>query len=145
MSRRTKNRLLFVSPETPGRERILRLLEKEGFDTVLAETGEKALRIVQDQLLDGVILDYGTRYAASGRMTKPSRTLQAITDDNPFLPLVLLCEATDELSYAETRMADMILVQPVESGSLLDALDTVLTETLSERALRKAGSIPALR
>jgi DNA-binding NarL/FixJ family response regulator len=112
---------------------------------LLAETGQKGLRTIRDNLVDGVILDYATPFAKYDIAGHRSRTLEAITDASPFLPLVLTSESMGELSHAASLMADMILVEPVNPGALLDAVETVLQETLRERARRKAGSIAVLR
>ena len=145
MNRRTKNRLLLVSAENANRQRLRELLETEGFDVLLAETGQKALRAIRGYLVDGIILDYGTPHAQYESSANRSRTLEALTDASPFLPLVLICKTTAELSHAASLMADMILVEPLQPSALLDAVDTVLEETLRERARRKAGSIAVLR
>lgn len=145
MNLRRNNRLLLASPESPDRERVLKILESEGFEVLLAETGQKALRALRDYLVDGIVLDEQTPYAKYGVDTGRMKTLEGITDANPFLPLVLTCAATAELEHATSLMADMVLFHPVAPASLLDAVDTVLNETLRERARRKAGSIAVLR
>lgn len=140
-----KNRLLLISPETPARERILGTLKAEGFEMLLAETGQKALRTIGDHLIDGIVLDYATPFAQYDSATNKAKTLEAITDASPFLPLVLTCKTATELSHAAKLMADIVLVQPVAARALLDAVDTVLEESLRERARRKAASIAVLR
>lgn len=142
---RTKKRLLLAGPENPDRDRIRKMLESEGFDVLLAETGQQALRTLRDYLVDGIVLDEATPYARYDADTGGKKTLEEITDANPFLPLVLTCPATAELDHATSLMADMVLFHPVAPAALLDAVDTVLNETLRERARRKAGDIAVLR
>lgn len=145
MNRISKKHLLLISADHATRRPILEALEEEGFRVLLAETGQQGLRTIRDHLVEAVILDYETPFARYDSSAKRSRTLEAITDASPFLPLVLICESTVELSHATSLMADMILVHPVAPGTLLDAVETVLQETLRERARRKAGSIAILR
>lgn len=145
MKRISKNHLLLISADPDTGRNILEPLKKEGFRVLSAETGQAGLRTLRDYLVDAVILDYETPFARHDSSEEKSKSLQAITDSSPFLPLVLICGSTTELSHATSLMADMILVAPVEPSALLDAVETVLHETLRERARRKAGSIAILR
>lgn len=145
MNRRTKSRLLLIGTKSADRSGILKILEARGFDVLLSETEQQALMTLQDYLIDGVILDYGTPLARYASVGSNSRMLEAITNASPFLPIVLIGERTVALGHAESLMADMILVKPIEPHALLDAVDTVLHETLRERAQRKGGFIAVLR
>lgn len=146
MDHRTKKyRLLLVGAETPVRRSILEALGTKRFEFLLSANGQQALQTLRDHLVDGVILNYRTPYTRDGSEAKESKTLEALTDANPLLPLVLICKTTGELSHAASLMADMILAEPIEKSALLDAVDTVLEETLIERARRKTGAIAILR
>lgn len=145
MNRISKNHLLLISADPAIRRQIAEPLEEEGFRVLLAETGQRGLKSLRDYLVDGVILDYGTPFGRNDSSPNKSKTLEAITDASPFLPLILICRSTAELSHSASLMSDIILVDPVEPGTLLDAVETVLQETLRERARRKAGSIAVLR
>lgn len=120
------------------------ILEAEGFHVLSAETGQKALRTLRDHLIDVVVLDGRTPLTRADAVTENVRTLKAITDASPFLPVVLVCGITADLDHAMSLMADMILIGRVEPPALVDAVDTVLEETLRERAQRKAGRLAIL-
>jgi hypothetical protein len=74
-----------------------------------------------------------------------SSTLEALTDIDPFLPLVLTREPEVELDHATSLMADMVLTHPVVPLVLLKAIDTLLLETLRERVHRKSADFPIIR
>jgi len=71
--------------------------------------------------------------------------VEALTDIDPFLPLLLLCAAEDKLDHRTLLTADMVLTHAVEIPALLDAIETLLSETLRERAQRKSGQITLFR
>ena len=145
MTRYNKNRVLLVSFSSSIPESIGPALEANGFEVFLTETGQKALRTMRERLIDVIILDQQTPFDKHDASSDKFRTLEAITDASPLLPLVLICGRTTELSYEASRMADIILRQPFDTPTLLDAVETVLEETLRERAHRKAGTVAILR
>ena len=71
--------------------------------------------------------------------------METLRDIDPFLPLLLLCAAEDELDHRTLLTADMVLTHVVEIPALLDAIETLLPETLRERAQRKSGHITLFR
>lgn len=137
--------MLLVSPDPTVLKRLRDVLGSDGFDVLTAETGQKALRTLRDYLIDVVVLDHRTPFVKSDASLENSQTLVALTDASPFLPVVLVCGATGDLEHATSLMADIIVTRPVESAALLDAVDTVLEETLRERAHRKAGVLAVVR
>lgn len=141
----SKHRILLVCPKSGELQATGENLAKHGYSVLVTETGQEALRAIPDHLVHGVVLEYKTPFVKDDKTNPPGRTLEAITDTNPFLPLILLCRSQDDLSHAHSLMADMVLVHPVGAVHLRDALDTVLFETLKERARRKGGSIAVLR
>lgn len=143
-NRSTENRLLHVGSAGPVRNQHLDFLVRKGFQVLRAETGQRALQMIRDNLVDGVILECGAPFARHCARSIRSRTLEAITDACPFLPLVLLCPADVELSHRESLMADMVLFDPIERELLLDTMEAVLEETLRDRAHRKAGRVAVL-
>ena len=140
-----KNRILIINPEAATREQFSRILQDNGFHVLLAKTGQEALRTIRDHLVEVVVLDYCTPSMRGQGPNENPLTLEAITDINPLLPLVLTCAESAELGYATSLMADVILSHPVKASALLDAVRTVAEETLRERARRKAGGMTMLR
>lgn len=139
--RRAKDRVLLVSPDGAAREAVEEALQRNDFRVLLARTGQEALRILKEHLVDLIVLDYGTPLARHGVASRSIHPLEAITDASPFLPLVLVCEAETELDHSTSLMADAVVAQQAGETALIDAIDTVLEESLRQRAQRKAGGL----
>ena len=101
----------------------------------------KAVKIFAANAVNAILLDYRTPFDRKDFVCGRSRTLEALTDIDPFLPLVLTCEPEAELDFATSLMADMVLTHPVIPSALLEAIDMLLVETLKERVHRKSGDL----
>lgn len=143
-TQRIKNRVLLATPDCTVKNSMGGILEARGFHVLFAETGQKALRTIRDHLIDVVVLDDRTPLTRADAVTENVRTLKAITDASPFLPVVVVCGTTAGLDHATSLMADMILIGRVEPPALVNAIDTVVEETLRQRAQRKAGGLAIL-
>lgn len=141
--RRMKNQVLLASPPDAALRSFEEILRREGFRVQSVESGQKAIQVIKAHQLDAIILDYRTPFFRKETGASHSRTLEAITDVSPFLPLVLVCSPTDALDHATSLMADLVLTYPVRTSAFLEAVDTVLEETLAERAQRKAADLVA--
>lgn len=139
MKSELKNRVLLASADASFRRTLTPALEGSDFVVFVADTGGKALRILRENLVDVVVLDYHMPFTRYGAKREPSAVLQAITDACALVPVVLVCDEAVHLEHADFLMADMVLTEPVEYPALLEAMTTVLTETLTQRAQRKAG------
>ena len=143
-NQRTKSRVLLVSNDFTVRESFGDILRADGFDVLFAENGRKAVKTLAANVLNAIVLDYRTLFEAEDGYGR-SATIEALTDIDPFLPLVLTCGAGVNLDHATSLMADMVLNHPVEASTLLDAIDALLAETLKERAYRKSGHVAIFR
>jgi hypothetical protein len=94
--------------------------------------------------VSAIVLQHDTPFDGADVFAGSSRTIAELTDIDPFLPLLLLCDPEDELDHPTLLMADTVLRHPISAAALLDALDLLLTETLRERVFRKSGHV-ALR
>lgn len=142
---RANNRVLLVSNEFTVRESLGEILQSSGFEILFSENGAKAAKALVANVVSVIILDYRTPFDAKDVVARRSSTLEALTDIDPFLPLVLTCESKAELEHATTLMADMVLTHPVEPLALMEAIDTLRTETLKERVYRKSGDFALIR
>lgn len=140
-----KNQVLLASPPDAALRSFEEILPREGFVVQSVESGQKAVQVIKANRLDVIILDYRTPFFRKETGASHSKTLEAITDVNPFLPLVLVCSPTDALDHATSLMADLVLTYPLRTSALLEAVDTVLEETLAERAQRKAANLGGRR
>jgi len=138
-----KKRILLVSNNSFERESLAEIL-RDSYQVVLAESGREAAEKFLATPVSAIVLQHDTPFNGADVFAGSSRTIAELTDIDPFLPLLLLCDPADELDHATSLMADMILRHPISTTALLDALDMLLTETLRERVFRKSGHV-ALR
>lgn len=142
---RKKNRVLLVSDDFTVRESLGDILRSEGFEVLFAENGVKAVKTFAANAINAIVLDYRTPFDGKDFVSGRSNTLEALTDIDPFLPLVLTREPEFELDHATSLMADMVLTHPVEPLALVEAIDTLLVETLKERVHRKSSDLAIYR
>ena len=142
---RTNNRVLLVSNDFTVRESLGDILRSSGFEILFAENGASAVKVLVANAVSLIVLDYRTPFGAKDGVGRGSRTLEALTDIDPFLPLVLTREPEVELDHATSLMADMVLTHPVAPLVLLEAMETLLMETLQERVFRKSGDFALVR
>ena len=140
-----KKRILLVSDDPSAREALGEMLRAAGCNVLLAEDGRSAERTLLANPVSVMVLDFRTRFDAEDFGSRKSTTLAALTDVDPFLPLILTCDADTELDHDTSLMADLVLKHPVQSSALLDGIDTLLGESLRERVYRKSGYIATLR
>lgn len=143
--KRIKNRILVASADVAFKEMVGEVLRSYGHTVLLADHGRGALQALRDQPVDAVVLDHETPFTKQASDSGNPDTLQAITDLKPFLPVILACQSRDALEHAALLMADMVLETPLMYSALLEAVETLLQETLRERAHRKAEDVRVLR
>ena len=142
---RAKNRVLLVSDDFTVRESLGDTLRSDGFEVLPAENGMKAVKVFAANAINAIVLDYRTPFDGKDFVSGRSSTLEALTDIDPFLPLVLTREPEAELDHATSLMADLVLTHPVEPSALLEAIDMLLVETLKERVHRKSSDLAIYR
>ncbi|HOC57356.1 MAG TPA: hypothetical protein PKI20_17185 [Verrucomicrobiota bacterium] len=140
-----KKSILIISDDPDRQDALTALLELEGYGVVRSKAGRQAAAALAANSVSLVIVDFTTAPSSPERAWRTSRTVQALTDIAPFLPLLLLCAVEDELDEQTLFMADMVLSPRVEVPALLDAIETLLSESLRERAQRKTGHIALFR
>lgn len=138
-----KKRILLVSNNSFERESLAEIL-RDSYQVVLAESGREAAEKFVATPISAIVLQHDTPFNGADVFAGSSRTIAELTDIDPFLPLLLLCDPEDELDHPTSLMADAVLRHPISATALLDALDMLVTETLRERVFRKSGHV-ALR
>ncbi len=138
-------RVLVVSHDPAMRSSISDMLEGSNYKLTFAENGREALGMLRDSTPGAIVLDYTTPLEGKGSARAEAESLEKITDEFPLIPLVLLCMPSVNLSRSRFLMADMVLRLPVVAPELNRALETVLTETVVDRAFRKAADVAALK
>ncbi|HEU5069930.1 MAG TPA: response regulator [Verrucomicrobiae bacterium] len=138
-------RILVVSDDPSAREALGEMLRAADFNVLLAENGRSAVRTLMANPVSVIVLDFRTRFDAEDSRLKKSKTLSALTDVDPFLPVILTSDVGVELDHETALMADLVLKHPVESSALFDGIETLLGESLRERVYRKSDYIATLR
>ena len=138
-------RIMLVSDDPSVREALGQSLRTAGLDVLEAESGRSAATILRANSINVIVLNFRTRFDAKDSDAVTSKTLTALTDADPFLPVILTCDTDAELDYETALMADLVLKHPVEASALLDGIDTLLGESLRERLHRKSHYIATLR
>jgi CheY-like chemotaxis protein len=133
-----KKRILLVSNNSFERESLAEIL-RGSYEVALAESGREAAEKFVTTPVSAIVLQHDTPFDGADVFAGSSRTIAELTDIDPFLPLLLLCDPEDELDHPTLLMADTVLRHPISAAALLDALDLLLTETLRERVFRKSG------
>jgi two-component system sensor histidine kinase/response regulator len=144
-SKHTNKRILLVSDDSSAREALGEMLRAINFNVLCAENGRSAEKMLLENPVSMIVLDYRTRFDAKDSISPKARTLAALTDVDPFLPVILTCTADAELDYEAALMADLVLRHPVSAPALRDGIDTLLAESLRERVYRKSDFIATLR
>lgn len=121
------------------------MLRAARFNVLSAEDGRSAEKMLLENPVSVIVLDYRTRFDAKETQSQNSRTLAALTDVDPFLPVILTCAADVELDYETALMADLVLRHPVSAPALQEGIATLLGESLRERVYRKSDFIATLR
>lgn len=141
----TINRVLLVSHDPTVRESLGDILRSSGSEVLSAANGLEAVKALAMNAVNVVVLDYLTPFDAEDSLRRRSVTLEALTDIDPFLPLVLTCDQQIDLPHATALMADMVIRHPIAPAALLEAIDTLRSETLRERVYRKSEHFAGLR
>ncbi|HMX63926.1 MAG TPA: hypothetical protein PKD58_12735 [Candidatus Sumerlaeota bacterium] len=138
-------RILVVSDDPSAREALGEMLRVADFNVLLAGSGRSAVETLVANPVSVIVLDFRTRFDAKDSNPQKSKTLTALTDVDPFLPVILTCDADADLNHETALMADLVLKHPVQPSALLDGIDTLLGESLRERVYRKSDYIATLR
>lgn len=144
-SKHTNKRILLVSDDSSAREALGEMLRAAHFNVLCADNGRGAEKMLLENPVSVIVLDYRTRFDAQDFQAQKSRTLAALTDVDAFLPVILTCAADIELDYETALMADLVLRHPVPAPALKEGIETLLGESLRERVYRKSDFIATLR
>ena len=140
-----KKKILIISDDPVRRDALAALLELEGYGVVCSDAGRRASVALATNPVSLMVVDCPARSSWQGHAVRTRRTVEAVTDVDAFLPLLLLCGSEEELDHRTSLMADMVLTHAVETPALLAAIASLLGESLRERAQRKSGHIALFR
>ena len=107
--------ILSIDDEPEASEIRKLLLESEGYDVLLAQTGEDGLRLFQSQRVDLVVVDYWMRGMNGLAVAREIKRL------NPAVPIIVL-SGLAELPGEAVGIADRWIMKGRSTQALLDAI-----------------------
>jgi DNA-binding response OmpR family regulator len=122
-------RILFVEDETAISEPFSRALEREGFEAVIASTGERALTLAYQWEPDLVLLDLNLPDRDGRDVCRELRR----ESDVPIVMLTARGTETDRIVGLELG-ADDYIVKPFSSAEVISRIRAVLRRTGARRA-----------
>ena len=133
-----QNKILIADDEPTLRQLLQTNLMLEGFDTCEARDGAEALRAVQDEAPDVMILDIMMP------VVDGLQVLEALDTAGP--PVVVLSAkvATADQIQGWERGCDEYITKPFDVELLIDSIREVANRTPEERLARRQVAIEAL-
>ncbi len=136
------SRILVVEDSATQAAALTELLERAGFETVIARRAQRALEILAEQEVDLVLSDVVMPGMDGYELTRRIRGLPAWSE----LPVVLLTSLTDPLAIVRglESGADHYVTKPYEPASLLARVRTVLERADAPRLHPKPFTVDLL-
>ncbi|MGH8867043.1 MAG: response regulator [Actinomycetes bacterium] len=124
-------RILVVDDDPSVRQLVQDVLEFEGYEVEVAEDGHSALRAIQTNRPDCVILDVMMPGLSGHDVLARVRE----TDGGAFLPVVMLTAAADDAQAwrAWTGGVDYFVEKPFDAAQLLRFLTHLFSEIVTTR------------
>lgn len=115
-------RILVADDEESVRQLLMDTLKLFGYDVLLAEHGEEALRLFQQEKVDLVLADIRMPHMDGLEL------MTAIRGLNPRIPIVLLTgyDISSRQGQAAVESADGLIVKPFNIVELRDLLNKLL-------------------
>jgi two-component system response regulator MprA len=123
-------RILLVDDERSIRESLSKILRAEGYEVVLAENGQEAIKQHGTERIDLLILDLNMP-VINGWVT-----LDWLAAINPLLPVIIITGRSNQRALAETAGADALMEKPLDVPLLLQTLRELIDEPMDSRIQR---------
>ncbi len=130
-------KVLLVDDSKSARYALRSMLGKKGLDVVMAESGEEALDVLDDNKVDLVLMDQSMPGMGGLEATRRIKADAAMAD----LPVVLCTSNEGEAFEREAKEAGVltILAKPPQPARLQEVLDTVGHKTTGQVAEPEAA------
>ena len=126
-------KVLIIDDDEAIRESMKRILQREGYEVVLAADGRAALELYDSARIDLVLLD----------LDLPERSgwdvFEDLTSRRPSLPVIVITGHTGQYPVAQAAGVDAFMEKPIDAPKLLQAMKDVLAEPQEERLRRLLG------
>ncbi len=123
----SQGRVLVAEDNATNREVIRLILEKGGYQPLLAADGEEALDALEQERPEVALVDLHMPERSGIEVIKTYRFMHPAGKDLPFV-LLTANVTSDALAAAEDAGVAAYLTKPVEAGKLLETLDRIQAE-----------------
>ncbi len=114
--------VLLVEDDADNRELMIEVLESSGFGVVAVPSGAQGIALLRARRFDVVVTDVGMPGVGG---LDVARAAKAARPDVPVLVVTGYSER-DDLTAAEGKEVDRVLVKPVDPDALVDAVRDAL-------------------
>jgi len=129
-----RNKILLADDDGAVRKSLANVLESEGFDVLLAESGREAVREFIAEPPDLVLLDINMPDRSGWEAFKLMETL------HPFVPVIVITARPNQYERAVLEGVDALMEKPLDLALLVQTIERLLKEneqTRIERLCRK--------
>ena len=134
-----KTRILVLDDEVQIRLALMKLLEAEGYEVLLAADGQEALERFDPREIDLLLLD----------LTLPVKSgwdvFERMTSLNPLLPIIIITGRDRQRDLATAAGVGALMEKPLDIPLLLQTITELLAEPVESRLKRLAGVEESLR
>jgi len=125
-----KRRILLADDDESVRKMVGRVLESEGYDVLLAQTGREAIAKALSGSPDLILLD----------IKMPDRNgweaFELIDRIHPFVPVIIITARPNQHEYATQAGIDALMEKPLDLALLLITIRDLLDESDRDRVQR---------
>lgn len=135
-----KPKVLITDDDPAVRQALGHVLDEEGYQIVLAASGDEALQLlVADGPFDIMLLDLNMAGKSGWDI------FERVTALNPLLPVVLITARSDQHALARAAGASALAEKPLDVAHLLETIRELIAEPPFNRLRRVAGRQRSLR
>jgi DNA-binding response OmpR family regulator len=128
-----KKTILIVDDDAPIRESLRKVLQAEGYQVVLAASGQEGLDQFDPTRIDLLLLD----------ITLPEKSgwdlFEQFSSINPLLPIVIITGRQNQYKLAAAAGVGALMEKPLDVPLLLETITTLLAEPAEARLKRLVG------
>jgi CheY-like chemotaxis protein len=132
--RPTLERVLLVDDDKNVRESLTEVLVCEGYSVQPAADGDEALRCLETQRVDIVLLDLNMPRLNGWN------TFEKVVERWPLIPILIITARPNQLFLAASAGAAGLLEKPVDIPAMIQAIRSALEEPTDVRLERLAGA-----
>ena len=134
-----KRTIMVLDDDQQIRQSLLKLLQTEGYEVVLAADGQQALDRFDAMRIDLLLLD----------LNLPGKSgwdiFERVTSCNPLLPIIVITGRDKQYEMANAAGVGALMEKPLDVPLLLKTIAELLAESAETRLKRLAGVEHSMR